>query len=936
MRISTERGRFRSLGGTHGEKSERLNATQNGLTDVPRLLFASSLLSGFAQFFLYAQYDDFSIYAEEESNDPAENTLPQNISYELIIGNETYTLDNLATYNVSVELQLPDTRSLRHLFMLNTAFIDAVWQPFETIEDFLFELLTLQVDDHLDYVSNNWQKVAKFETGYLICLAFGLLFVISMPIVGLIFCSCRLCNNCGGRRYQDIKDAKSGWRIFHFLALMLTNSILIIPMVFIFLTNDWIGTVLQEAGPAVLANIDHIYGYTGSIKTQMDDIYNNYKFVENLTTLQLENIGSVLGDPIQTELRASFNPLFGELGEFQIVLDGVTSTLSSVDQNLARISNGVKTFEGTLETIKTSIEADLAFDNCDKNAACSMLKGFTAKLQLGGDFQSLDDMSLEIKELQDALARYNLTNVIILGENAINDIPNTIDRYTSSMINDIIGPGGIFESVDQDVQRVIDQVDDYLDVNNTIDLQEHRQTVQDIANEIPEAEKYRNIIGLTIGSMVALVVGANSLGIMLGFCGYKREATPTNRSSASNLGGIFLMMSVSFSFIFGWLLMMLSIIAFTVGGHGEKYFCQTMQEDSQGNFTGLEFLHDLGASMGYNYPLDLVRPVNFTFENSTENGFMSPTEYFSMCKNNTGLYKLLELDQMFDLDELFNLTKYNQLVDEQFDQIGAVLNGTLDGFLSEDDIANIEVLKNGSWRHIDYATYLKEVNKGLTSIDLESFAGMLNETSVDIENNPSPMTNIEKATTVAKLQKHSYDVLNLYQTQIEPLESALADLENDLDNLKDTAETVDSSLDALIEEARIVNETLITVTPESLNQIARRYSSDIAGRIQTFSSWLKVQVEENVGACQPIYGIYTNVMNIACSYFVDSLNAFWFSLAWATVFLIPSMIFGAKLHKWFRRMKQEEYFDEVALGMNRSGQFYNEGFDSESDYSYSD
>jgi hypothetical protein len=111
------------------------------------------------------------------------------------------------------------------------------------------------------------------------------------------------------------------------------------------------------------------------------------------------------------------------------------------------------------------------------------------------------------------------------------------------------------------------------------------------------------------------------------------------------------------------------------------------------------------------------------------------------------------------------------------------------------------------------------------------------------------MTNIEKVSTVAKLQKHrwlltklnlcfpraqverfwsaskklhlpnsfSYDVLNLYQTQIEPLESALVDLEIDLDNLKDTAETIDSSLDSLIEEARIVNETLITVTPERLN-----------------------------------------------------------------------------------------------------------------------
>ena len=127
----------------------------------------------------------------------------------------------------------------------------------------------------------------------------------------------------------------------------------------------------------------------GSIKTQMDDIYGNYKFVENLTTLQLENIGTVLGDPIQTELRASFDPLFGELGDFQTVLDGVTTTLTSVDKNLAKISSSVQNFEGTLETIKASIEADLAFENCDKNAACSMLKGFTAKLQLGGNFQSV-------------------------------------------------------------------------------------------------------------------------------------------------------------------------------------------------------------------------------------------------------------------------------------------------------------------------------------------------------------------------------------------------------------------------------------------------------------------------------------------------------------------------------------------------------------------
>ena len=48
------------------------------------------------------------------------------------------------------------------------------------------------------------------------------------------------------------KDAQSGWRIFHCLALMITNTVMIIGMVFIYLTNDWIGQVFKEIGPATL------------------------------------------------------------------------------------------------------------------------------------------------------------------------------------------------------------------------------------------------------------------------------------------------------------------------------------------------------------------------------------------------------------------------------------------------------------------------------------------------------------------------------------------------------------------------------------------------------------------------------------------------------------------------------------------------------------
>ena len=66
----------------------------------------------------------------------------------------------------------------------------------------------------------------------------------------------------------------------------------------------------------------------------------------------------------------------------------------------------------------------------------------------------------------------------------------------------------------------------------------------------------------------------------------------------------------------------------------------------------------------------------------------------------------------------------------------------------------------------------------------------------------------------------------------------------------------------------------------------------------------------NLMYLKPIYGVYTNTVDIACSYIIDSLNLFWLSLGWTTCMFVPSIIFASKLYKWFRRMDQEEYFEE--------------------------
>ena len=214
-----------------------------------------------------------------------------------------------------------------------------------------------------------------------------------MPITGIFFCSCRLCNNCGGRLYQDLKDAQSGWRIFHCLALMITNTMILIGMVFVYLTNDWVGQVVKEVGPATLENIDHIYGYTENINSQLAEVYDSYILVENATESELNNVGNLLGEPIANELKKAFNPAFKELEEFQNQLNAILITLETTDKTLGKLKTDTTNFQGDLETIRDSLKSDLAFPNCGLNTACRSMQINTEFLDISGDYSSVSEMS---------------------------------------------------------------------------------------------------------------------------------------------------------------------------------------------------------------------------------------------------------------------------------------------------------------------------------------------------------------------------------------------------------------------------------------------------------------------------------------------------------------------------------------------------------------
>ena len=110
--------------------------------------------------------DDYSSYyndVDSEYDNGEQTELPQNetiLDEVIIFGNDSLDLSDLATYQIVNNHQLPDLQPVRYLFSLSRLFINAVWEPFVEIEDFLFSLMTLQESEQIDYVSDNWKQVS--------------------------------------------------------------------------------------------------------------------------------------------------------------------------------------------------------------------------------------------------------------------------------------------------------------------------------------------------------------------------------------------------------------------------------------------------------------------------------------------------------------------------------------------------------------------------------------------------------------------------------------------------------------------------------------------------------------------------------------------------------------------------------------------------------
>ncbi|KAK6482308.1 prominin-2 [Huso huso] len=716
--------------------------------------------------------------------------------------------------------------------------------------------------------------VLKYEAGFLVCAAIGILFILLMPLIGFFFCCCRCCGNCGGRMYQKQSKKTSCKRRGLYWSLMLITIVILAGNICMFISNDKFTKAINNSTELLNDTLDNMKTFLSEIPQQINAVVKESSKPLDEVSRSLNDIGPLLGGEI---LQALGGPMYSALDSLLLVSQEVTSIgeeLMSVNSTTEPLKQKQQEIVTNLTAIRNRIEQTLKNPNC---SGCHLSVGSLDKLTVHVDFSGMPDLSSPmdaISKVKDA----NLSAIVNEANKTLNSIPERVSNETRGVVADVKKQlKGIEEQIGQIAQNI--PLDQLTEVTKQLDT-----VMGDLHRYLPgvsQADEYRWIAGLILSCLVLLVVVCNSLGLLLGPAGLRPSADPTERSCTADCGGVFFMAGVGFSFLYSWLLMLLVLLMFLLGGNVYTLVCKPWSNQQL-----LKFIDTPGVIMGFN--LSHMLGVNTHLEIS---------QIYSDCKNNDPIWSTLHLEDLVNLDELLNISKYTGDIQAAFNKTSIQLPEI--NLLNNDSLSLLQDFSSSGIRGINFTAIEQQVNQNLTSPDIDSFADRLDQLAVN-----------QNQTIKGELMAEAADLRNLSRRIPGELQPQVETLKNSVEPLKVSTAQIPITINATLAKVEEAQKVLNTNTSEIIKKESQEFLNCQIGYFETYAGWAKQTITQKVARCKPAANAIDAVEIIACVYIVDSLNAFWFSMGWCLMFLLPSIILSVKLAKFYRRMKYMDVYED--------------------------
>ncbi|NXG81443.1 PRM1A protein, partial [Stercorarius parasiticus] len=355
--------------------------------------------------------------------------------------------------------------------------------------------------------------------------------------------------------------------------------------------------------------------------------------------------------------------------------------------------------------------------------------------------------------------------------------------------------------------------------------------------------------------------------------GLKESVLPTQRSCLSSAGGNFFMAGVGFSFIFSWLLMLLVLITFVLGGNTYVLLCESWR--SQQLF---QLLDTPGLIPGFNLSKLLGQ----------EGGTTNFSEMYRQCQQDAALWQALHLDQSVSLNKLLNISQYTGEISTAFEKVNITLSPI--SLLSQDQ-RHLLLNASRAGQPPNFTLTLEQLDQNVTQGSLLDLAAELEQ-----------LANKADVGVKDKLKADAHSLRELDKEMQMNFPGLLQSLKENIHSVQSGADLLEEQTKTALDKANETQEFLERETANIIKNETWAFLEELLDFFETYISWAKSRLTEDVARCKPIAQTLDNMEVITCDYILDSLNAFWFSLGWCTVFLLPSIILAIRLAKFYRRM----------------------------------
>ncbi|XP_059707795.1 prominin-1-A-like isoform X2 [Haemorhous mexicanus] len=680
-------------------------------------------------------------------------------------------------------------------------------------------------------------ELLLYELGFLVCVAIGVLLIILVPLVGCCFCCCRCCGNCGGRMYQKQRRRMRCRRRALWASVLLVSAFLLAGGVCALISNTRFSQAVKSTFPNVNNTLHNVHTYLASIPQQVDFVIDKSDVPLDYANRSLQDIGPKLGGMITSHIRRSTDGTLESLQSFLQGMERLNSTFANIAISRSDLEELQSNYSQRLVSLRDRLNDTL--QKCGLPCGQVSLHG----LAFTANFSTIPGVEQQLEALRE-VSQSNIETDLKKVNRTLGMTPDKVQEQSQEVV-----------AKSQDQLLLIRQ--EIRNLQGRLPLLDAEQKVGAFVNNATSVlEKYREpivawdglrlIMCALLCCTVLLVVLCNVFGLLLGPLGLKEGVLPTQRSSLSHAGGNFFMAGVGFSFIFYWLLMLLVMIIFMLGGNIYMLFCESWHNQQ------LFQLLDTPGKIP-NFSLSELMGLKGDTTNFSE--------IYRQCQQDASLWQTLHLDQSVSLDELLNISQYSGDISTAFEKMNIALSPISLLNQSQKDLL---LSASRAAQPPNFTLTLEQLDQNMTQGNLLDLAAELEQLAEKVG---------------ADVKKD----LEYNARELRELEKEMqASFSGPLQSLKENIYSVQSGA-AQLEETLAFLEQLLDF-------------------FETYISWAKSRVTEDVARCKPIAQSLDNVEVIGCDYIMDSVNAFWFSLGWCTLFLLPSIILTVRLAKFYRRM----------------------------------